>query len=364
MMGPRASDLVVDIVINNHNYGTYLNEAIESARAQTHERVNVIVVDDGSTDDSREILREQDGDVSVVLKGNGGQASALNAGMEHSTGDIVMFLDADDLLRPEAAGLVADAFAADERVGKVQFRMEVIDAAGKPSGTIKPPSHIPLPNGDLRHAELAYPYDLVWMATSANAFRASALRRILPIPEHDYPVAGADWYLIHLTALLGRVVSLNPVGACYRIHGGNSYEPQDASLDLPRVRQAVRYADVTSRELLRLAGDLDQPHPDSILSIADLANRLISLKLDPLRHPVASDSAWSLVRDALGAARRRDNVSAAMKLMLIGWFMAMAVAPRGTGRRLAELFLFPEQRGALNRLLGRLHRSGGGLAAA
>ena len=137
-MSGRAEDLTVDIVIDNYNYGAYLAEAIESACRQTHPHVNVIVVDDGSTDDSRQILSEYEDRVSVVLKENGGQASALNAGMALCEGDVVMFLDADDVLRPEAAAHVAAAFAADESVVKAQFRMDVIDADGKPTGAIKP----------------------------------------------------------------------------------------------------------------------------------------------------------------------------------------------------------------------------------
>ena len=349
------ADLVVDIVINNYNYGNYLLDALDSARGQTHPRVNVIAVDDGSSDDSRQILSRHGDGVAVVFKENGGQASALNAGMEHSEGDVVIFLDADDTLEPQAAERVAAAFAADPLVSKVQFRMEVIDDAGRRSGTIKPPAHLPLPGGDLEHSELAYPYDLVWLPTSGNAFRGAALRRILPIPESAYPVCGADWYLVHLTTLLGRVVSLDSVCACYRVHGGNNYEPQSASLDLAQLRQTIGFAATTSEQLLGLAARLGQPRPAEILSVADLANRMISLRLEPELHPIAGESSGRLLLDAVRACRRRDNVTATMKLLFAGWFAAMALAPRPLARRLAELFLFPERRRPLNHLLARLH---------
>jgi hypothetical protein len=352
-----AADLVVDIVINNHNYGAYLGSAIASARRQTHGNVNVVVVDDGSTDDSRAILAAQGNDVTVVLKENGGQASALNAGMERCAGDVVVFLDADDTLHPEAAARVAAAFAADGEVSKVQYRMDVIDADGRVTEEIKPPLHLPLPGGDLERAELAYPFDLVWLPTSGNAFRTDAVRRILPIPEDSYPVCGADWYLVHLTTLLGRVVSLDAVGASYRVHGANSYEPQEASLDLDQLRRTIVFAAATREHLLRLAGELGRPRPRRILSIADLANRLISLKLEPRRHPLPGDSLAGLLRDAIGACRRRDNVSPPMKAMFGLWFAAVAAAPRPPARWLAEIFLFPARRDPLNRVLARLHRS-------
>lgn len=353
-----AGDLAVDIVVNNYNYARFLPAAIDSALAQSHPLVNVIAVDDGSTDDSRRLLRTYEDRVAVVLKENGGQASALNAGMELCRGDVVMFLDADDVLHRDAAAAVAAAFAADPELAKVQFRMEVIDAEGRSTGILKPAAHLPLPSGDVRAAELAYPYDLVWMSTSANAFRRERLRRIFPIPESDFRIC-ADWYLVHLASLLGRVLSLQEVNGGYRMHGANSYEPQAAELDLDHIRATIGFSRVTSRELLRLAGELGQEHPRRILSLADLANRMISLRLDPARHPIAADGRGRILAEAVRATRRRANASAAMKLMFVAWFTAMSVAPRPLARKLAIAFLFPERRASLNPLLGGMQRSDG-----
>jgi Glycosyl transferase family 2 len=348
-----AAALAVDIVIDNYNYARYLPAAIESALGQTHEKVTVTVVDDGSSDGSQHLLEEYEGRVTVVLKENGGQASALNAGAELCGGDVVIFLDADDTLHPEAAAEVAAAFAADPEVVKVQFRTAVINAEGDATGAIKPAPHLPMPSGDLREAELASPYDLVWMATSANAFRADALRRILPIPESRFRTC-ADWYLVHMTALIGPVLSLDSVAGSYRVHGANNYEPQAAELDLAHLRETIGFADSVSPLLLELAAELGLPRPARILSIADLANRMISLRLEPGRHPDPGEHARGLVADAVRAARRRANASAPMKLIFVAWFAAMAVAPRPLARRLAIWFLYPQQRPALNRLLGRL----------
>jgi glycosyltransferase involved in cell wall biosynthesis len=294
-----------------------------------------------------------------VLKENGGQASAVNAGMERCEGEVVMFLDSDDVLHPDAAARVAAAFAGDETLAKVQFRMDVIDAEGEPTGEIKPPPHIPMPSGDMRAAELAFPFDIPWMATSANAFRLESLRRIMPVPEEEYPICGADWYLVHLATLLGRVESLEGVWASYRVHGSNRYQPQEAEIDLPHLRETIGFSRSTARELLRLAGELDLPRPERILSIADLANRMISLKLEPALHPVAGDRVGALVLDAMRAASRRSDVSAVMKALFVAWFAAMAITPRALARRLAELFVFPERRAFLNRVLGHMHRGGG-----
>ncbi|HSS43644.1 MAG TPA: glycosyltransferase [Solirubrobacterales bacterium] len=354
-----GAELAVDVVVDNYEYGRYLPAAIESALAQTHPRVNVIVVDDGSRDGSREILEGYRDRVTLVLKENGGQASALNAGFERCEGDVVIFLDADDTLDPRAAATVADAFAADPELVKAQFRTEVIDPEGNAIGRIKPAPHLPAPSGDVRGAELAYPFDLVWMATSANAFRTAALRRIMPMPEGPFRTC-ADWYLVHLSALLGRVVTLPEVLGCYRLHGANSYEPQAATLDLDHVRETVRFAASTSEALLALAAAERMPHPKQVLSLSDLANRMVSLRLEPERHPLPDDRRGTLLRGAVGALRRRDNISIAMKAMFAAWFAVMAVAPKRVARWLAVLFLFPERRAGLNRLLGRFQGTEGG----
>jgi glycosyltransferase involved in cell wall biosynthesis len=109
----------VDIVIDNYNYGRYLGAAIDSALAQSHPSVRVIVVDDGSEDSSRDVIASYGQHISSVLKENGGQASAFNAGFERSTSEIVIFLDADDELEPHTAGRVAALFAEDPSVAKV-----------------------------------------------------------------------------------------------------------------------------------------------------------------------------------------------------------------------------------------------------
>ncbi|MGN6258176.1 MAG: glycosyltransferase family 2 protein [Solirubrobacterales bacterium] len=347
---------LVDIVVTNHDYARFLGEAIESACAQTHPEVRVVVVDDGSTDGSRELLRGFEGRVEVVLKEQGGQASALNAGLERCHGEVLLVLDADDRLRPQAAERVAAAFAADPELAKVQFPMAIVDAAGEPTGAVKPGGHLQAPTGDQRRAELTFPFDLPWLPGGGTGFRTEAVRRILPIPAADYPRSGADWYLVHLTALLGTSALLEEVCAEYRVHGGNAYELERDDVDLDHVRESIGFAGATTRSLEALADELGLEHPRPILSCADLANRLVSVKLEPERHPVASDRPLGLLRDAIRAGRRRFDVSWPMKTMLVAWFALEAIAPRPLARPLAELFLFPGRRRGVNRLLGRLQR--------
>lgn len=357
MSPDRPSDPAVDIVITNHNYARFLAEAIESACGQTHSRVKVVVVDDGSTDESRVVLRGFEDEVEVVLKERGGQASALNAGFQRCHGDILLILDADDVLRPEAAERVAAAFAAVPELSKVQFRMAVTDIAGKPTGAIKPSGHLPAPTGDQRRAELAFPFDIPWLPGGGTGFRTDAIRRILPIPEADYPRCGADWYLIHLSALLGEVAALDDVCAEYRVHGRNGYELDRDSLDLPHLRDSIAFAAATTRSLEALADQLRLDRPGRILSFADLANRLIALRLDPDWHPDHSERRLALLADAVRASARRFDISAMMKALLVAWFLLEAILPPRLARPLAELFLFPQRRAFINRLLSSMRRS-------
>lgn len=356
-MSDVGRDLGVDIVITNHNYGRFLAAAIDSALAQVRPGVRVIAVDDGSDDSSREILSAYEDRIEVILKERGGQASALNAGIARCQGDVLLVLDADDVLRPEAADRVAAAFAADPDLVKVQFRMAVIDAEGRPTGVTKPFEHLLAPTGDVRRAELAFPFDLAWLPGGGTAFRLSSLRDLLPIPEVDYPRCGADWYLVHLTALSGSSAALDEICAEYRIHGGNGYELDAAELDLGHVRDAIAYAAATFRSLERRADEIGLERPDRILSLSDLGNRLISVRLAPKEHPVAGDTRLSLLVDSMRGMHRRFDISAPMKAMFLLWFTLEAVLPRPLAHQLAELFLFPERRRSLNRLLGRLRRA-------
>ena len=87
-------------LISNYNYRRYIADAVDSALAQTAPLDEIIIVDDGSTDDSQELVRRQYGhhsSVKLVVKKNQGQLSCFNEGFRRSTGDIIFFLDADDV---------------------------------------------------------------------------------------------------------------------------------------------------------------------------------------------------------------------------------------------------------------------------
>ena len=97
---PVDEDSLVSIIIPCYNGEAYLQEAIESALAQTHPEVEIIVVDDGSVDNSLEVLAQYNGRIKVITIPNGGQLGAVRAGIITATSDYIYTLDADDFADP------------------------------------------------------------------------------------------------------------------------------------------------------------------------------------------------------------------------------------------------------------------------
>lgn len=351
-------DTLVSVIITNYNYGNFLSDSIKSALCQHYQPVEVIVVDDGSTDHSRDVILGFGKKIVPVFKQNGGQASAMNDGFRQSQGEIVIFLDADDMLLPDIVQQVVETFATTPNVAKVMYRMEVIDGNGKPTGEIKPDEHLPLRSGDLRRQILSFPFDMTWMATSGNAFSAQALRKILPIPEQDFPIM-ADFYLSHLAPLVGLAIFLPEVGAYYRLHGANNFARRNGNVDMTQIRGYILYAQKTCKYIQQAATRLGlEERPDKtgeLFSVSILSKRLTSLKLDPDQHPIKGDTAWHLVRSGITASWRRFDVSWVMRALYSFWFMLMLPAPKPVAYWLASIFSFPAKRQLLNRFLGALH---------
>src|SRR5687768_199170 len=91
----------VSVIIPTYNSGSLVVQAVEGVLAQTRQAEEVIVVDDGSTDDTAERLQQFGERIRVVRQANGGVATARNAGLRASSGDLVAFLDADDAWHPQ-----------------------------------------------------------------------------------------------------------------------------------------------------------------------------------------------------------------------------------------------------------------------
>src|SRR5271170_3693152 len=124
MSAPR-----VTVLIDTYNYGRFIGEAIESVLAQDFpaEQMEILVVDDGSTDDTAERVKPFAARVQYHYKTNGGQGSALNTGVEKASGEIIILLDADDYWLPGKIRRVVETFEANPGAGMVHHRLRELD---------------------------------------------------------------------------------------------------------------------------------------------------------------------------------------------------------------------------------------------
>ncbi len=137
---------LVSIIINNYNYGRYLPDAIDSALSQNYKNVEVIVVDDGSTDNSREvILQYSEKIIATIHSQNTGQASAFNTGFQNSSGEIIIFLDSDDTLLENCLTNAVTSFDT-PLVVKTHWPLWLVDINGKNSGKYVPEGTLPSGN--------------------------------------------------------------------------------------------------------------------------------------------------------------------------------------------------------------------------
>ncbi|CAN5513579.1 hypothetical protein BH10ACI3_BH10ACI3_21940 [soil metagenome] len=125
---------LVSVVIPNYNYAQYLSEAINSVLDQTYPDVEIIVVDDGSSDASKEILLSYGNRIETVLQQNQGVAAARNNGVKASSGEFIAFLDADDLWGAEKTEKQVNCFRNDEKLGLVHVGVSEIDSNGNSIG--------------------------------------------------------------------------------------------------------------------------------------------------------------------------------------------------------------------------------------
>src|SRR5207302_2868903 len=168
---------LVSLIVNNYNYANFLGEAIDSALEQTYKDMEVIVVDDGSVDHSREVIATYGNRITPLLKANGGQNSALNAGFTISRGEVIIFLDSDDVLLPTAVENAVRCLD-DPTAAKVHWRLWLIDENSRRSKEFWPPGS--LTEGYFRDAIIREgPFAAnVSSPTSGNAWRRSFLQQV------------------------------------------------------------------------------------------------------------------------------------------------------------------------------------------
>lgn len=207
----------ISILIANYNYEAYVGGAIESALAQTWPAVEVIVVDDGSKDGSRAVI-ERYPTVRAIFQENRGHCAAARRGLEAATGDLVIFLDADDLLVPQTCERVAALWQ--EGLHGLQFRLEIFGAVDKVGETLP---RYPFDRGDIQRRFLDTG-SLVYSPTSGNAFDRDFALRVFALSQ-GLEKSSFDVWLGFAAAATGRLASSDEVLGRYRIHATNMSQP-------------------------------------------------------------------------------------------------------------------------------------------
>jgi glycosyltransferase involved in cell wall biosynthesis len=214
-----TEDLSVSVIIPAYNSGRFLTEAVESVLGQTYpmELTEIIVVDDGSIDDTPLILERYKSRITCLTQANKGIASARNRGIEAAGGEIITFLDGDDLWREDRLRKTVGSFESGN-ADIVYHPIALIDSGGyvitenflrafgyreRVRGGI---------TGDIMTGK-------IFCGGSSFAFRRNILKQIFPLPEDVR--RGVDYYMTLLASCASAAEYIPEVLGAYRSHKGN-----------------------------------------------------------------------------------------------------------------------------------------------
>lgn len=289
------------VLINNFNYGQYLRPCIDSVLSQAHPDFEVVVVDDGSTDDSREILASYGKQIQTVLKENGGQASSFNAGFAAASGDIIFLLDADDAFLPGKL----------TRIAEIYDRNEIdwcFDRVTTNEGD-QPPAELQVTLFDKRETLGKGGFPSLPVPTSGLSFRRDLLRQILPMSAADGVVL-SDNYLKFAAAFLGRGAIVETPLTFQRIHASNRYTGTSRAKTLrPQIMIATglelarRYDGLQALGKSLVAGGIAET--TSLLKLRSEARN--TLAGGPFGDDAATEVALMAARKRLGSMLRRGR---------------------------------------------------------
>jgi glycosyltransferase involved in cell wall biosynthesis len=312
----------LSIIIANYNYRDFVGAAIESALAVDWADKEVIVVDDASTDDSRSIIEGFDGRVAAYFRPKSHQLGAHMFGFEQSTGDVIIFLDADDLLEPEVMQEVAEVWRPG--VSKVQYRMSLIDASGTQLGRAIP--QFP-PKDDPAKLRRSYLRTMTYTCPpgSGNAYSRDFVRNVFAF---EPTIPQSDAVLATIAPILGDVLTIRKPLARYRIHGA-SWGAMMASLDTSKLRQSLRQDIEKAHLFATVSGRLRLPvsHDPLKRSFYHLQYRLASYLSEPAVHPFPEDNKSSLVFRLISSVAKSSQIRLRDRAILIVWTIACALAP-------------------------------------
>jgi glycosyltransferase involved in cell wall biosynthesis len=332
-------NILVSIIINNYNYDRFLAEAINSALNQSYEQIEVIVVDDGSTDNSRQIIAEYGARIISILQPNGKQAAAFNSGFARSQGEIIIFLDSDDYLFPQAVAEIVKVWRSD--IAKVHYRLDIVDSVGKSRGYSAPQGTVPLAQGKVWQMLLTTG-GYTSTPTSGNALNRKALNNLFPIPD-EYKLT-ADDYLSYQVPFYGEVVAINHALGVYRVHDSNQWALSTVTGD--RFNRFVCHDLQNFALLTNKAQELGYQVPPDLeqRSIGRLWSRIISLRLNAQTHPVPSDRSVKLIYQGIRSLWKYSDFNLPKRIFYSLWFIWVGLMPLTLAKPAISWLYAPQHR--------------------
>jgi len=279
---PLSERPLVSVLLSSYNYGDYVGEAIASVFLQTYRPLELVVVDDGSTDRSREVIdaaiAEAPIPVEKIYRDNGGQASAWNAGYPKLQGELIALLDSDDLWQPEKVERMVGLARAHPEAGVYQHQLD--NAAGE----LKKPELISrdlLPDwmalGEVpvtERAELV----AVFLPSTGLVARREVLDRVFPIPETLRTCP--DAFLTRMSCIFGPLVSTDEILGSWREHEANAGKTDTYSFQqywLPVVMPAINAGFQERGVPVRFVGPSPPPTRSLFRRIARRLARIVGL---------------------------------------------------------------------------------------
>jgi glycosyltransferase involved in cell wall biosynthesis len=324
-MGSQPS---FSVIIANHDYERWVGAAIASVLAQSWDAVECIVVDDGSTDGSRTVIESFDG-IRSVFGPNRGQCRAVATGLALATGDVVMILDADDLLEPDACASVAAVWRPD--LVAVNFRLAVLDD-DRPTGETMPRAPF---RSDDPLAHFLTTGGFVTAPTSGNAFARTFVEEVFAVGE-GLDGNAVDYWLCLSAALTGPTIAIDrPLGR-YRLHTG-SVSGYGATRSIGQIQTEL----VTAHWAQRSAQAVAARHGRRFTALPHVAGPYelkwyLLLRGAPVRRkPLPEIPLFWAVARAITAFAHLDDLSPTRRLANMVQVLAFAVLPWTLRRRLA-----------------------------
>lgn len=330
----------VSIVIPNFNYERYVGASIESALNQTYGNIEVIVVDDGSTDGSRGIIDRYGDALCVIFQQNQGNLRARMAGYAACNNEIIFFLDSDDMLDPRAVSKVVDKWITN--VSKVQFALTTIDEHGESLGNVYPKYPSDISSRSVTDNLLttgSYPSP----PTSGNAYSRRFIDELLPILNNAPPLAAIDTIANTLAPLHGRVETINEPLAFYRVHDSNI--SCQTKIDRQRFLRFARQEEIRISILTTHAEGLGVKFDANVLerNMAYQHARLAAEKLKTESNDMDFRTTMKLTRNAVRSTLK-SGFGFWPKILLAGWIGMVGLSPKQTARGLLAQRYAAQQR--------------------